>query len=394
MKRIIFILQICVCLVIISCNRATSHKETIDETFVMIDDNNQQDCKLSRMFAEYELIRLDEGSIPLGELNKFRVIDNYIYALSRSKLFKFSNTGEMISVLDKSGRGPGEYINAYDFTIDDENLTYIVDFQGKKIEVYNEAGDHLKSWQTGLYSTSIRYVKGEGFYLFTGFYNTYTDFGDYMVYLFSRSGDQRPSGKYIEVNHKLEQYLNFVDINNFNMVDSELLLGISGFDTIYSINPEGMNAKYIFDFKNGKMDESVFENEFFDILEFMDYAKRNNLSHYTTYFLDSPKYLFSKFLNSGEQYLNIYFKDTKESTSTSFIIDDVFLEGNKLSISDFYPMAFDGTYYYFIYQAFNIVKYLDEHKEKPTLVNTDDLYFINNIKIEDNPLILKLKAKD
>ena len=89
--------------------------------------------------VNYEEIYLEESdSIVIGEINKIIGNRNNYYVLSNdNRIHVYDNSGKLISILYKQGRGPSEYMRVEDFDVsDDGNAIWIADYN--KINIYTQ----------------------------------------------------------------------------------------------------------------------------------------------------------------------------------------------------------------------------------------------------------------
>ena len=84
----------------------------------------------------------DSGGALLGAIDKVRMDDDRIYVLDMYQavgLFVFDHQGNLIFAIQNYGRGPGEFMGPYDFTIDyDNDEIAIYDARGLKICFYDK----------------------------------------------------------------------------------------------------------------------------------------------------------------------------------------------------------------------------------------------------------------
>jgi hypothetical protein len=113
---------------------------------------------------EFDPGKLDENKITLSEIaddityvpldNIFPIsliytpryfINNSIFLSSlNSGIMAFDRKGNLLRKIGSSGRGPGEYIYYYSFTVDDKNETvYVLDYN--IIKVFSKTGNYLRS---------------------------------------------------------------------------------------------------------------------------------------------------------------------------------------------------------------------------------------------------------
>jgi len=113
-------------------------------------DNAQklESMNLSTFIKNVKVVRLEdhrEGLI--ASVDKLIVHEGYFYVLDRLKaksLFVFDGKGKFVRKIGRIGRGPGEYIQITDFTIDaDKNQ--IITLDHGQMHFYNTDGTYIKT---------------------------------------------------------------------------------------------------------------------------------------------------------------------------------------------------------------------------------------------------------
>jgi hypothetical protein len=138
---------------IFSCK---SNQKTIYE----FDPRKINDTKLllSEVITNITYIPL-ESSIPIGLIYKPKYfINNHIYISSQNNgLMAFDKKGKYLRKIGAIGRGPGEYANYYEFTVDDKSESiYVMDFN--VIKVYSKTGIFLRSIPLHEYGIGATYI--------------------------------------------------------------------------------------------------------------------------------------------------------------------------------------------------------------------------------------------
>ena len=127
----------------LSCSNQTQQKLPLDGDYYTIDLDSKKDpsIPLSSLFKNVRAVILETNKDCLiGRVSGLQVFDGYIYVFDSSKaksLFVFDLEGRFIRKIGSLGRGPGEYIEIHDFTLDTENriiflcdaLNYIKKYQ-------------------------------------------------------------------------------------------------------------------------------------------------------------------------------------------------------------------------------------------------------------------------
>lgn len=91
----------------------------------------------------------------IGRIDKFYIYNDQFVFISDNKLFMFNKNGKFLFKLNKTGKGPHEYITLTDVYINKSGIINILDKKGRKILKYNSSGKHLKTFNTGLIGESF-----------------------------------------------------------------------------------------------------------------------------------------------------------------------------------------------------------------------------------------------
>lgn len=175
MKHILLV-AICVC-----CLSCTNNKEKKEST------NLLPDCEVVKVDLSKEytnrkfpntnqsmvIQRLEESEEnPIGYINKLIVDKKKIYILDSSKaksLFIYSRDGKLLHIIDRVGRGPGEYSFPQDFEVDKQTGNILVmDAGAKKIIFYSPKGEYLKEIQYDFFATKFTLDADNNLLLDTG----------------------------------------------------------------------------------------------------------------------------------------------------------------------------------------------------------------------------------
>ena len=110
----------------------------------------------------------------IANIHSIKFVKGKIYILDTQLpvLYIFNASGKYISKLDKSGKGPGEYISLTQFDVDPENeQIHILDGVGKKMLVYSPNGDLIKSFHTEDFIRDFAYTSNCNYLYYTPDYN-------------------------------------------------------------------------------------------------------------------------------------------------------------------------------------------------------------------------------
>lgn len=86
----------------------------------------------------------------IGNFDKMLMVNNNIYILDKTlthTIFVFDRNGNFLYKINKQGKGPGEYIQIFDFYVDNDENIYAWDVEKKTIIKYSEKGEKFKEFK-------------------------------------------------------------------------------------------------------------------------------------------------------------------------------------------------------------------------------------------------------
>lgn len=136
---------IIICIFCLASCRNTINEFAVDRTI---------ECKESQIEPDIPKFVKDVTFLPLetnantllGSVDKVEFYDGTVYIADYStrKVVAYDMTGKLRFVLDRQGRGPGEYLEIKSFSVDSDNL-YILDNFGRKLFVYDSLTGEYKT---------------------------------------------------------------------------------------------------------------------------------------------------------------------------------------------------------------------------------------------------------
>lgn len=124
---------------------------------------------LSEIASSVKCIPLTmQDSIVMDELTQVIVKDSFIYAADRASLYKFSLTGELMSVVNHRGSSPTEYINISDFQVDENGNVWVLSRNNKALFNYSWDGNLHKKISLDTWFERFSIINGEKMLLYAG----------------------------------------------------------------------------------------------------------------------------------------------------------------------------------------------------------------------------------
>ncbi len=156
--------------ILMSCNSGASKKVNNEQDPFLLPYNidlgknvNIKSLPLSTIGKKIEYIPLETTpNSLLGSLNgigldlaNIEFSDSFIFISDGEKLLQFDRSGKFIKQIGSIGRGPGQYLQPYDFCIDEKNMKIYI-LNGSSVMEFNFNGEFKKStkyeWFSALFS--------------------------------------------------------------------------------------------------------------------------------------------------------------------------------------------------------------------------------------------------
>jgi hypothetical protein len=139
MNRIIIVLT---CSTIFSC----TIKDSVDVSYFPT-SFTENEFSLDSIATELSFVPLNFDSIPVSQVMDVKWQFPYLYLCTAAdikvgRLSLFSINGELLKTMDKTGRGPGEYLSIQQFCVDEKGSVYINTWH--KIVVFDKDLNHLR----------------------------------------------------------------------------------------------------------------------------------------------------------------------------------------------------------------------------------------------------------
>ena len=141
MKLLYFILATTLILVLVSC---TDKNESGLPVYDLVGLSDPETVLLSSVCDDIEYVPLETGNEILGNISGIRYSAGSYAIQSGSSISVFDNTGKLLYILDKQGRGPGEYAYASVFDINGTGEILVYDSAKDRLLFYNSTGEVIR----------------------------------------------------------------------------------------------------------------------------------------------------------------------------------------------------------------------------------------------------------
>ena len=362
--------------ILTSCN-GNNHQNSPELNTIKISDDmfdNKMDYSDIIQITDVVRLETDAQSI-IGKIRKIECNNNRFYISDDShQLLIFDTNGKFLSKLTK-GKGPKEFIELRDFNV---NKSGIAILSNKTLLYYTPDGKFLNTKKLNLQSASGRDLNPilflpikEDLYLYMGSFalNHIIPRENNAIYQIN-SGNKIVS-EYFPITSGLTGHQTFYKSGNI------INLSVSyGNDTIYKVTSSGIHPKTVVDFLNKRITEKDMMGDR-DIL--FHKIWENNYNGLITNIYENDNYLCFSFSSGKTRKNAVLNKKTNllEIINAKRTLPVPFAEINGIIENDFFSILDP-----FMLQAFNKDHFYDDFYNK---------YNLNDLKPEDNPLIVRFK---
>jgi hypothetical protein len=266
-KRMMRVLCLVIILTFSSCYQKDSHTlfDQKDPIHIYINTTIKEDIKASDLFKKitYIPLKLPE-KIVFGGIDKLVVTDSHYIVgdfYNSQKILVFDQAGKFLSQIFRLGEGPGEYLQLTDFSvIESEALISILsptkllffDFEGNFIHETKLSIKGVYKSQSLKDDTHLYYIPGN-------MAKSLVDerFNEFILFL-DEAGEITPLVRTVEI---YEHVPFFSERDNLKINYNEIIFSFNFSDTIFLLNKEEIQAKFVLDFGKEKFPVRIFQEQ-------------------------------------------------------------------------------------------------------------------------------------
>ncbi|WP_302559357.1 6-bladed beta-propeller [Phocaeicola coprocola] len=260
------------CILVSSCVNDSRERNITSLSNFQIDFINAPELDFEEKVDTFYYIPLETGKNNLlGEISKIQ-IDSVISVLDgmNQTIHLYSLNGKLMTVIDKKGMGPGEYVQLGDFyTSSKERYVELLDPMKKKVMRYDFSGNFIKEISLPFPNGVSRFTKFNGYYLFDQQTRRNDEKWKYSIVVISEDG---------KIINKFFPYTKYADIllssrSSFYNINNELHYVPIYCDTVFALDENSVIPKYSVDFSDKWVDESFVYSEVKNPMDFINKLK-------------------------------------------------------------------------------------------------------------------------
>nr|WP_320153938.1 6-bladed beta-propeller [uncultured Draconibacterium sp.] len=288
-----------ICLLIISILFIECSEHSINNTdtkSIKVFDNTIDQITTNDLITNVQYIPLETNSSCLiGRIDKMLISNDKLYILDKSsskKLFVFELTGKFIQTIGEQGKGPQEYIQITDFSIDEAKDEIVLLDNNRNLLIYNLNGEFIKSKKLSKknFFQNLCIYK-HSYYLYTN--NLKGNSDKYSIFTYDNNFDEK----------KLFYYSDHCDF--LHPVDNPILHNKKGLyyldifnKVIYEKIKNEFEKKYLFDFDGNYTPLDIANSS---ELFFQNYSEHCLLQRYVV----GDRYIYIQILNKAKYNVGI-----------------------------------------------------------------------------------------
>lgn len=316
------------------------------------------------------ILEMTEDAL-ISNIQKLATTEEYIFILDEmtKHILKYTQDGKFVSLLNKKGKSPEEYLSLSDFMVDEENKRIeVLDMFSNRLISYDFDWNFVSSKQLPVASSQISRLGNE--YVICSHRMTLNNGEDYILYALDTAT--------LNINHKFMSF----DPERLmhNLVSKTPLIPASG-----GVGYLKGNSKRIFSYHNGmlepyfvfnyqeemtkKEDSGVFDMENINMVY-------ENSKYIKCVFVDGRCLYFDKSNQTG------YSQTSPSPKEESFILR----MGTPVGVSG--EQFIEWIPAQSIYSLLNVMKLEKQEKIEQQLFGKETIEELRNLTKEDNPVLL------
>lgn len=319
------ILVLCACM-IAGCDANKKDNNHMD--VITINPSAPSAASVDEIFESHDIVHLhkDTSAIYLNIVQIVKASEEFIYVSDGESLYKFDMTGNLAGKISKLGAGHNEYNSITNFAFDTDESVWILSRHNKKLIHYDWKGSVLDNITIANDVKDICVVDEDHVLMYKG--NELDGNGsDRLLVLNLKTKEVEKS--YLSVNEDKAKYL-FVSLpGNFSSnggADGAMLFDLYN-DTIYRCGNDIVTPQYVLKFTKHQIPQEFYNQEFYNIREFVKSVQSNNYLYATSIFGETRDNLFVSYYHEMNMHVCMIPKEGGACMDFSSLTDFDHLDG-------------------------------------------------------------------
>lgn len=321
--RSLFYLSI-ITILLYSCNSGPQQQSvfTAGCDTISIDVKNQEDLFRTSLFIDtIKLIVLANQDEQIGKIDFIRINNDIIYAVSSNTLFAIDLQGNIISKINKRGKGPEEYVEISNLLFDNKNnKLMIADIVSSKLLVYKPDLQFERINPDIIVKDKMGFADDFYYMYFNNKTNLQIDGDYYNIGIYSSNG--KLAGKKFKIDED-NLWFTYSQKHNFYFFNTGAYFIEPFINKIYFLDNGDIKPKYLVDFGEFNLPGNFFRNiESTDIR--ISNLAASKYAGVIDYFVEMDNYIYFTYVIKNDIFNVVYSKKKKNIISGKTLHDDKF----------------------------------------------------------------------
>lgn len=348
------------------------------------------ELRLSDLCEDVELVSLDDsGDFLVGEIGRVKYICNHFFVLDESEsLFVFDRDGRGRTILNRKGKGPGEYLDVLDFDLTSDSLICLSVYPSK-LMYYTLDGSYVKEFPMESRGFELNLLSARQAVVYRNNVNSSTESASSLLEVvdFSRNVSKSYLPGYTCLPHKMLP--SFQQDRVFTETGTDEILFCNPLSNeIVGVDSTRVYVKYRLDFGNRNPDKYLAEVLPDASMDAIDFVEKNFSLYGFNSCWENSTYMYVQYYDSGKFQSLLYDKKQNLSYKGGILMDD---------LTGCNPRFLKATYEFLVayWTAGDIISLADylQMTGKDKEINSKLAEMISIVKKTENPVMGIYKFK-
>ncbi len=282
------------------------------------------------------------------------------------------------------GRGPGEFWTV-GYPEPKENGFFIPDRMNKRVSEYNTQGEIVRVIEVPLLFDEVIMKDYPLVYTYKSLGDTDEKTKDYEIVL-TNLEDQSTIHENLLIDNDVAIERGIAGGRSFSTIDNSVVFCQPLYDTVYSVNKEGIFPEYVFDTNGRSISQDDLNNADIGLVEFFDGIYDSDYIWFYIDYMENERYIYFTFTCDKLRYFTFYNKVSLIGSTSNRIIDNIVF-GKQFTYGVFTPVGMGNNCMYFSIDPIAVLN----NESIPGLDLQPEI--LKSLKEDDNKLIVKLNFK-
>lgn len=331
----------------------------------------------------------------IGEISKLCTDSSFFFVFDKrnNTVFRFSEQGKFLGRISNRGRGPQEYTELQDVSLDKERKEVcLLDLGSQKLLFYDYGGVFLREEPIYYFFLTFEFWKSKMVLNTWMSTNSMYPGANYNRLLVTER-NQEPLYKGFSYPAHLRRQFHLGNAPySLCAYDKEVFYNHSLSDTIWQIEEGSCEAEYILKFKN--RDNFFDDNDFQNITDESFHSRTNRTQRFCGKYLVMKDFVLFGITNEKNVIETLVYDKTTGNVVCGMLLSNHDAKSLGIRLISLFDFVVNDTAVAYVLQPFDIVKRVKEMSPEQKLGFTKkDNALLKDLKEEDNPVLLVATLK-